>query len=757
MKEIIRITAVLIALMLMLICLPAMAESEDDMSKTTDRLSMNGEDYFVADSDARSALTAFEDGYTIEKLNLLEDLQPTSTTQYYSKSSQTGKLAWGSGATATYNSWLIPVDGESVYTMSYITRFIFAVEEDGETVIGSGINSATSIDTSEYTGCKYIAISIRNDDASKPMATYYVSKGNEAKTGTVTTLPGWFDDGMADIEDKISVLEPNATSSDIGKALIVKTVSDGKASSYEFGVAGGGGSDVIDDTAGTGDTDKTWSANKLAGLSDDLVDFMDGYGETETIHKNILETVEPTSTTQYYSVTGNGALAFGTASTATYNSYIIPVKENQLYTCNDIIRYIIPLDTNQSPLVTSAQVIGQATSIDTASYPGTKYIAISIRNDQPTMHPIDNYILSEGSTPSSEVIVVSKTLPGWFDDVVADIEEEIQSLDIKPRKSRVYMLADTSFSSEKNFSNFNTSAKGKSLHLVVNPSEFTSVTVGLRTSERPLFYAQVTDTTIILYDYGTGTEHSTSYTHGLTITNCISIDAYTTGNTNSFYVKIASNGQEYTTPSPYIISHYGRAYPYASMVGSATFVQFSALVDAIDRPIWLFGDSYLGTVNNNRWAYHLKANDKDSRVMMDGYGGENSTDSFASLEVLIESGVPDYIVWCLGMNDGSDSGTTPNATWLTKVQAVIELCEENKIIPIFATIPTVPSVNNEGKNKWVRESGYQYIDFARAVGASDQGVWFSGMLSEDNVHPTTAGAITLYHAALAGCPQFNQK
>ena len=191
------------------------------------------------------------------------------------------------------------------------------------------------------------------------------------------------------------------------------------------------------------------------------------------------------------------------------------------------------------------------------------------------------------------------------------------------------------------------------------------------------------------------------------------------------------------------------------MVGTASFVQFSAECNT-QRPIWLFGDSYLGTNNTARWAYYLVNREKDSRVMMDAFAGENSTSAFASLEALINSGVPDYIVWCLGMNDGGDTGTTPNTTWMSKVNSLIELCEANKIIPIFATIPTVPSVNNEGKNKWVRESGHQYIDFAKAVGATSEGVWFTGMLSTDNIHPSAIGAVTLYHAALAGCPQFSQ-
>ena len=46
------------------------------------------------------------------------------------------------------------------------------------------------------------------------------------------------------LSNAVSTLQPAATSADIGKALIVKTVADGKASEYEFGEAGGGGNNA---------------------------------------------------------------------------------------------------------------------------------------------------------------------------------------------------------------------------------------------------------------------------------------------------------------------------------------------------------------------------------------------------------------------------------------------------------------------------------------------------------------------------------
>ena len=79
--------------------------------------------------------------------------------------------------------------------------------------------------------------------------------------GSGTTNKTWSANKLAsDVLSSINVLEPAATSGDVGKFLKAKTVADGKVTEYEFGSGGGGGGSDIDDTAGEGDTDKAWSA-----------------------------------------------------------------------------------------------------------------------------------------------------------------------------------------------------------------------------------------------------------------------------------------------------------------------------------------------------------------------------------------------------------------------------------------------------------------------------------------------------------------
>ena len=82
------------------------------------------------------------------------------------------------------------------------------------------------------------------------------------------------------------------------------------------------------------------------------------------------------------------------------------------------------------------------------------------------------------------------------------------------------------------------------------------------------------------------------------------------------------------------------------------------------------------------------------------------------------------------------------------------MCEEIGCIPILATIPNTPTVTNVYKNLVVKNSGYRYIDFAKAVNAeSVNSTWYPNMLSNDNVHPTPLGARVLAMRVLIDFPE----
>lgn len=96
-------------------------------------------------------------------------------------------------------------------------------------------------------------------------ATADIAAGDTITPGTnckAVSLGG----DVTDLKSAISVLEPAATAEDVGKVLIAKTVNGNKVIEYEYGETS-----EIDDTAGDGDTNRTWSANKLASIIGSIV------------------------------------------------------------------------------------------------------------------------------------------------------------------------------------------------------------------------------------------------------------------------------------------------------------------------------------------------------------------------------------------------------------------------------------------------------------------------------------------------------
>ena len=260
----------------------------------------------------------------------------------------------------------------------------------------------------------------------------------------------------------------------------------------------------------------------------------------------------------------------------------------------------------------------------------------------------------------------------------------------------------------------------------------------------------VTETSVTITDTWFGTPVVTTKNHGLTIENNLQIRIKYKGDMEAS-VDLTSNGHSFSMSGGSIKRGHLRAC--LSATGTVTNAKLSTVCEDVNKPIWAFGDSYFSNYNT-RWIYHLMRSEYKDNLLINAYSGENSTLALKDLLGLLTQGKPKYILWCLGMNDGSDSNiNTPSTAWKTGIDSIIDICRKNGITPVLATIPTVPSVNNEAKNKWVRESGYQYIDFAKAVGASPSGVWYSDMLSSDEVHPSATGGLALYNQALTDFPQ----
>lgn len=237
--------------------------------------------------------------------------------------------------------------------------------------------------------------------------------------------------------------------------------------------------------------------------------------------------------------------------------------------------------------------------------------------------------------------------------------------------------------------------------------------------------------------------------HNLTITDYlyVRVEIKTDG---IAYITVKTNGGIYTRTNTSWSGDHGHPYAWNNTSVTLTDAKFTYSVQAARNRTWVFGDSYV-SIAATRWPYYMFDWGYDN-LMVSGYPGEESRIGFYDWRYAVTLGTPSIAIWAYGMNN-TDEGAI-NADWLNYTRVFLEDCKQRDIIPILATIPCVPGGDNSYKNAWVRASGYRYIEFANAVNtAQDATTWFSDMLSSDNVHPTTEGAIALAIAALEAVPE----
>lgn len=193
----------------------------------------------------------------------------------------------------------------------------------------------------------------------------------------------------------------------------------------------------------------------------------------------------------------------------------------------------------------------------------------------------------------------------------------------------------------------------------------------------------------------------------------------------------------------------GMDNPFIHSVGSKIKVNYFAFAcNDYKNEVWIFGDSYMSCASPARWPYWIY---KDSlKFLCDGLPGGKSIHSYDFLRTALTVSKPKYLVWCLGMNDGSDKYIT-NVSWLIYTEKVKQLCKKNDITLIFGIIPTCPKVFNKYKNEYIRKSGYRYVDFEKAL-FDENGNWKNGYCA-DGVHPTEEGAKAMAEQFLKDFPE----
>ena len=261
----------------------------------------------------------------------------------------------------------------------------------------------------------------------------------------------------------------------------------------------------------------------------------------------------------------------------------------------------------------------------------------------------------------------------------------------------------------------------------------------------------VNSTTIEYYESIGQTECSNSFTHKLSISKNVQVIFEYLAN-GTVDICLLSNGEVFK--KNIIFTMNSVAVPYVKSNGLvAKDCKFTFICTDIRKKIWCFGDSYFA-YSTARWTYYLREHGYDNNVLLDGFPGMGSTNARSSFSKLLKLGKPKIAVWFEGMNDGADTtDSEPNDDWKSNKDIFIALCEENSVEPVFATIPNVPNINHKGKNKWVKESGYRYIDMCHAVGADVDVNWYGNMLSNDKIHPSENGARALFVQVLLDLPE----
>ena len=256
-------------------------------------------------------------------------------------------------------------------------------------------------------------------------------------------------------------------------------------------------------------------------------------------------------------------------------------------------------------------------------------------------------------------------------------------------------------------------------------------------------------TNVVVRTYGTSYTERLNVPHGLSITDYIAV-TLSVGDTNNLSILIKTNGGSYSRTGVYFSASNG-AVEVEAISGTYSDARASWVCESFRSPVWIFGDSYIDTQNSARWPKYL-VDEGFNTFFASGYPGAESASVLPDFINSLNYGTPRFVLWALGMND-PDSGSV-NASWLSCVESFIAACEIIGAIPILATIPNTPTRNHTYKNAWVKASGFRYVDFAAAVGASTYpSNWYTGMLSTDNVHPLDPGAIALEGRVLADMPE----
>ena len=421
-----------------------------------------------------------------------------------------------------------------------------------------------------------------------------------------------------------------------------------------------------------------------------------------------------------------------------FNIYILPVDSLSKYTFTNV-RFALPLAEDKYTAL-SETLIQNVKTIDMALYAGIKYIAFSFNKKT---YPLSSYIVSKGDTLREGYIY-----PSWIDEAI----------DAKIGNKKVPFLSDTkaSLTNKQSFvlrSSRTNLRKGMRVVATADVSGEGGFELGFSISDSSV---SSNHNTIVINDNHAkfaknGYTYQDTQGHGLTISGKIVVIFEYNDNGTATYT-ILANGKSFKHTIDFVLQSISA--PYLMSNGTTlTDCKLTLSCTDIDKNIWCFGDSYFA-YSAARWTYYLHEYGYAKNVLLDGFPGEGGVNGNAAFKTLLSMRTPKYAIWFLGMNDYSDpDDTTPSTEWAGYRDNFLSLCNQHGVTPVFATIPNVPSINHNGKNAWIKASGYRYIDMCHAVGADVNVNWFGTMLSSDNIHPSEDGARALFAQVIQDFPE----
>lgn len=297
-----------------------------------------------------------------------------------------------------------------------------------------------------------------------------------------------------------------------------------------------------------------------------------------------------------------------------------------------------------------------------------------------------------------------------------------------------------------------------------NIKDFNSIRLGQRQPDLKgdylwKYFLEINDSLIVLN--GINRERDTTQfakiKHNLIIKDTINVNVFIgsemgdgVSSLNS-HIRILTKGQVFDSPFNWYYGHNGAPYFESVETTGANGILKADCAD-FNRPVLILGDSYM-SVSPARWPYYMRERGYFN-FLMDALSGATAWDTGFEIERLKKFVKPSYILWFLGMNNPDPDDETVQSSWMYNLTNLKNYCDNNGIQLVIATIPNTPIRNHIAKNKWIRESSIRFVDFAKAVNATEKGAnWTEGCLSADKVHPTALGSMALCDQILQDFPE----